>query len=126
MSQKSNKPTRSAGDIGKWILIVVLLAVGLTANYYYYHVAWGIRAAVGIVYTIILLGIALTTAKGRLALEFLQGSRIELRKVTWPTRAETVQSTFAVMMMIIFTAIVLWGLDSILMYGVRLLTGQRG
>src|SRR3990167_3567612 len=122
MNQKSGKPTRSANEIGKWILILILLTAGLAANYHYYDVAWGIRAAIGIVYIIILLGLALITQKGKLALEFFQGARFELRKVTWPTRAETIQSTFAVMVMIVFTAIVLWGLDSILMWAMRWLT----
>ncbi len=129
MSQKpvNRTPQKSkSGDIGKWILIWALLIAGLTANYYYYHTAWGIRAAIGIVYFIILLGLALTTNKGKKAAEFFKGARIELRKVTWPTRPETVQSTVAVMAMIIATSIVLWGLDSILMWAVRWLTGQRG
>lgn len=110
----------------KWLVIVILLAAGIVANYIYSDVAWAIRAAIGIVVAILLLVIAGFTAKGRLAWGFLKGSRTELRKVVWPTRQETIQTTLVVVAMVVVTALILWGLDTLFMWAIGWLTGQRG
>mgnify|MGYP001563396215 CR=1 FL=1 len=46
-------------------------------------------------------------------LTFLQESKIELKKVTWPTREETIQSTVAVIIISGIVAAFLGGLDFI-------------
>ncbi len=113
-------------DSFKWLLIVLLIAGAIVANSYYSHIAWALRAAAGIVLAIIVLAIASQTAKGKSAWVFIKGSRAELRKVVWPTRQETIQTTLVVIVMVIVAAILLWGLDSVLVWLVGWLTGQRG
>jgi preprotein translocase subunit SecE len=39
---------------------------------------------------------------------------IELRKVVWPTRQETNQTTLIVVAVVIFMSLVLWALDTVL------------
>jgi preprotein translocase subunit SecE len=58
--------------------------------------------------------IALKTKVGGGALAFLGETQTEVRKVVWPTRQETVQTTLVVMLMVTLVAILLWGVDSLL------------
>ena len=111
-------------DITLWALIVVLLAAGIVAYYYFQEVAWSLRAAAGLVLLCAVLAIAYQTAKGKLAWQFIKASRQELRKVVWPTRQETIQTTMVVVAMVIIMALILWGIDSLLMWLVNWFTGQ--
>ncbi len=113
-------------DRFKWLLVFLLLIAGIVANYYYSQVAWGIRAAAGLVLLIVIVAIAFWTKKGRQAWSFIKAARGELRKVTWPTRQETIQTTLVVVAMVVVTALVLWGLDTFFFWAVSLVTGQRG
>jgi len=74
----------------------------------------GILAAVGIA-----IGIAATTAKGKSLIGFLGTSRSEVRKMVWPTRAETMQTTLMVFIMVVILAIFLWFIDMLLGFGVK-------
>ena len=70
--------------------------------------------------------IAFTTDKGRAAWEFMGDSRTELRKVVWPTRKETTQTTLVVFGVVTLVAIFLWMVDGILSWVVRLVLGHGG
>ncbi len=70
--------------------------------------------------------VALQTEAGRNARDFLRGSMLEIRKVVWPTRKETTQTTLIVILMVIIVGILLWLLDMFLLWAVQLLTGQGG
>jgi preprotein translocase subunit SecE len=50
---------------------------------------------------------------------------MEMRKVVWPTREETMQTTLVVAGMVIILALLLWGMDSLLVWLIGWLTGQR-
>lgn len=97
----------------RWLGVLVLLVAGLFANQYYAAVAWGIRAAVGIVVFLAALGLAATTSQGIKARVFIRSAKIELRKVVWPTRQETVQMTVIVIIMVLIASLILWGLDGL-------------
>ena len=71
-------------------------------------------------------GIAFTTSTGHAILSFGRESRAEVRKVVWPTRQETVQTTLMVVVAVILLGIFLWLIDMILLEAVQLLTGQGG
>jgi preprotein translocase subunit SecE len=69
--------------------------------------------------------IAVTTELGRAGLEFAKEARVELRKVVWPTRKETVQVTLTVIVMVIVVALFLWLVDWLLGIGVQALTQPK-
>jgi preprotein translocase subunit SecE len=124
MSQKfETSPVDSGKDRLVWGLIGLLLAASLAANYYYVDFPWALRATGWILVSIIVIVLALFTAKGQEIKAFSKEARIELRKVVWPTRQETVQSTMVVAVMVIITALLLWGIDSVLMYLIATFTG---
>ena len=84
--------------------------------------AWALRAAAGVILICLLVAIAATTALGSKAWRFMIEAKAELRKVVWPTRAETVQTSLLVVVMVIIVVLILWGLDSVLMWGIGFLT----
>lgn len=113
-------------DTAKWILVALLLIGGIVANTYFNQVNWAIRTAIGLLDVVAIAFIIFQTASGRVFWRFVQAARVELRKVVWPTRQETMQTTLMVVAMVVVTALVLWGLDTLFFWLVGLLTGQRG
>ncbi|GGI93236.1 preprotein translocase subunit SecE [Shewanella gelidii] len=110
-------------DIVKWGLVVILLAAAIFGNQYYSDESVLIRA-ISVVVTFVVAGfIALQTEKGKQAMSFARESHIEVRKVVWPTRQEALNTTFVVLAATGVMALVLWGLDSLLMVIVNLITG---
>jgi preprotein translocase subunit SecE len=75
---------------------------------------------------IVAAGIAFTTSTGQAILSFGRESRAEVRKVVWPTRQETVQTTLMVVVAVIILGIFLWLIDMMLLNAVQMLTGQGG
>jgi preprotein translocase subunit SecE len=61
---------------------------------------------------------------GRRFWQFILDSRVELRKVVWPTRQETMQTTAVVFGFIVIAGMFFWLLDLLLAWVTRLLTGQ--
>jgi preprotein translocase subunit SecE len=57
--------------------------------------------------------------------EFLQQVRTEVSKVTWPTRRETIITTFMVLLMSFVAAIFFLGVDWVLGMVVQLILGMR-
>lgn len=70
--------------------------------------------------------VAAQTDFGRVVLGFLRDSNTEVRKIVWPTRQETVQTTLGVVLMVLVVALFLWVLDSSLAWLVQAVTGRGG
>jgi preprotein translocase subunit SecE len=64
--------------------------------------------------------------RGRDFWQFVLDSRIELRKIVWPTREETGQTTLVVFVFVIIMGVFFWLLDLALAWATRALTGQGG
>jgi preprotein translocase subunit SecE len=126
MVLKAQNPENSKNDWLKWSIAMMALVAGVAANYYYSAIALPIRIGVGAVIVAFVAFVIAQTQKGQWALQFVKDARNELRKVTWPTREETTQTTLVVAAMVIILALLLWGMDSVLMWLVGWLTGQRG
>src|SRR3990167_4743419 len=119
-----NAQQTSQYDSLKWIFVSFLVIGGIVANTYFNHVAWALRLAAGLVLIVVALLVALRTAIGRAFWTFALASRIELRKVVWPTRQETIQTTLVIVAMVVVTALILWGLDTLFFWLVGWLAGQ--
>ncbi|ATC96191.1 preprotein translocase subunit SecE [Pseudoalteromonas tunicata] len=122
MSTNVETPSSSM-DALKWLVTFALLSGAVVGNFVFEELSVLIRA-VGIVAAI---GAALATAaqteKGRTFIAFAKEARIEVRKVVWPTRQETLHTTFIVMIATVVMALILWGLDGALFRIVGFLTG---
>lgn len=133
MNQKSNVRVLGQDEANqprlnglKWTIVFFLVIGGIVANTYFQNIAWALRAAAGIVVFALAVFIALQTSVGQLFWSFAKGARVELRKVVWPTRQETIQTTLVVVGMVVIAALVLWGLDTLFFSLVGWLTGQKG
>lgn len=114
----------SAADKFKWLITIALLAVAVVGNSLYGEtVSVVIRTASVIVLIALALGLAATTIKGKAAITFAREARIEIRKVVWPTRQETMQTTLIVLAVSVVMALVLWGIDGIMVRLVEFATG---
>jgi preprotein translocase subunit SecE len=107
----------------KLILAVLLVAGGIGGFYYFGDKPDLIRVAVVLLGAVLAVLIAATTATGRSTWEFFKGSRMELRKVVWPARKETMQITLVVVVMVILVAVYMWVIDWGLHRVVRVVTG---
>lgn len=121
-----NQSKMTRFDSLKWTVVSFLLIGGIVANTYFNNTAWTLRAAVGIVLLTVMSFLLLQTKQGQVFWSFVKGARIELRKVVWPTRQETVQTTLVVVAMVVVAALILWGIDTLFFWLVAWLTGQRG
>ena len=125
MTGKSNNEKQPLNII-LWGATVVLVVIALWANYHFSQIALPLRMIGWLCVIGIGLGFVVLTSQGRRAIGQLSDARSELRKVVWPTRQEVVQMTFMVIAFVAVMSLILWGLDSVLLYVVGLLTGQRG
>ena len=99
-------------DTAKWLVVFALVAVAVVGNSYYSDQSLLYRV-LGILAIAAIAGmVALQTAKGAAFWALVKGSRTEVRKVVWPTRQESVQTTLIVVAFVIVVALLLWGLDT--------------
>lgn len=114
----------SALDTLKLLIALGLMVGGLVAYYMLPELALPLRVLCVIAGVIAGALVGMTTHKGRTFAKFVQGSRVEIRKVVWPTRQETTQVTIAVFIFTFLLGLFFWGLDSVLLWLTRLATGQ--
>ena len=109
------------------LAIAVLVVISTIAGFYVFSEHSFLLRLGGLVIGIaVSIGIAMQTEKGRRLWIFCQDSQIEVRKVVWPTRQETLQTTMIVILVVIIVSIILWLLDMFLGWSVRSLMGQGG
>ncbi len=120
----ANTETNSSSmDVLKWGLVVILLLGAVVGNHMLGDVATAVRAAGVIVLVGVALLVAAQTSKGKVAVAFAKESRTEVKKVVWPTRQETIQTTIIVFVVTAITSILLWGMDALLVRLVAFITG---
>ena len=107
------------------LIVAILLLLGGIVGYYHFDAyptlarVLGVLAATGVA-----IIVAMQTLKGRTFMGFVVESQIEVRKVVWPTRAETLQATLAVVVMVVVLGVMLWMFDMLLLKVVKMLTGR--
>ena len=122
MKANAETPTKSMDAI-KWFVVFALVAAAIIGNSLYGELSIVLRATGVVVLVAIACGIAAMTAKGKTAITFARESRMEVRKVVWPTRQETLQTTLIVLAVTVAMALILWGVDGVMVRLVRIFTG---
>jgi preprotein translocase subunit SecE len=117
---------RSPLDTAKLVVAFLLAAAGIALFYWFddapqYYRIPGLLVVVGVAAALVV-----ATAAGRSLLGFARDARTELRKVVWPTRQETVQTTLVVLVMVFIVGIFLWLLDMFFLWAVNRLMGLGG
>ena len=115
---------RGTFDLIKWIVVTALVVGGIWANWYYSDEINVLLRALAMVAVTIFAGfIGLQTEKGKALWEMAREARSEIRRVVWPTRQETIQTTAIVILLMIIFSLILWGLDSFLSWLVKSIIG---
>lgn len=100
------------------LAIATAILVGGVVSYYQLPSWMGpdvsilLRVGVVLLAIVVALAVAATSQYGMSLIEFSKGSRIELRKMVWPTRPETIQTTGIVLVMVVIVALFLWAIDA--------------
>ena len=113
-------------DTFKLAVALVLLGGAVFAFYWYEDQSLLMRVLGLLGVAAVSILIASQTALGRSTWTFIGSTRTEVRKVVWPTRAETTQTALAVLVIVLLLGVVIWLLDMFILWAVRLLTGQGG
>ncbi|MEI6355152.1 MAG: preprotein translocase subunit SecE [Methylococcus sp.] len=123
MSAKADSSS-SGIDIVKLVLAIIVLIGGIVGYYHFADKSLIYRVLGVLLSGLLSMGMVLTTQLGRQFLGFLVEARVEVRKVVWPNRQETVQSTLVVVALVFLVGLILWTLDAGLFWGISRLTGQ--
>jgi len=126
MVAKTETDVSNKLDTFKLVIAIAILLAGIAGFYYYAEISLLYRVLGLVAIVIVAAGIAFTTSTGHAILSFGRESRAEVRKVVWPTRQETVQTTLMVVVAVIILGIFLWLIDMVLLNAVQMLTGQGG
>ena len=126
MTTTTETSESGALDVLKLLMAAGLLVGGLFA--YYWYLEWMLWQRVllvlgGLAASVVVAG---TSTQGQRLWAFIQGSRIEIRKVIWPTKQETTQTAIAVFIFTLVMSLFFWALDSGLLWLTRRLVGSAG
>lgn len=95
-----------------WAVAVALIAAGIYGNTYFGGESLLYRVLGLLAVAIVAALVAAQTLQGKAFWELLKGARTEIRKVVWPTRQETMQTSLLVMVVVVLVGLLLWGLDT--------------
>ena len=124
MAEVQTSEGASAKDTALMALSVLVLLAGIVAFYWYDEDALALRLAMVGGGVVVAAGLLWISWYGREFRQFAQAARVELRKVVWPSREDTVRTTVMVIIFAIAMGVFFWVLDMILTWLIRWLTGQ--
>jgi preprotein translocase subunit SecE len=123
MVAKTEEVVSNKLDTFKLLLAIAILISGIV-GFYYYEAESQLYRVLGVVFAAgVAVAISATTNLGQGLIGFGREARMEVRKVVWPTRQETVQTTFMVIVAVIIIGIFLWLIDMLLAQAIQMVTG---
>jgi preprotein translocase subunit SecE len=124
MGTKVDDPKK--GDLLFASTAIVLLIAGISSNYYLASQSVLLRAVIFLAMALAAIFSLYKTTIGQKALVYWQEALIEIKKVVWPTKKETIQSTVGVLAMVFIMGIFLWSVDAVLVRVVAWLLQHNG
>jgi preprotein translocase subunit SecE len=108
----------SAVDVVLWILALALLVGATLVNQYlpaYWQPATDVWTRVGVItgMIVVAIGMLYATHQGKGFMTLLKDAQVELRRITWPTKQDTFQTTWIVLVIVLIMSLILWGIDTI-------------
>ncbi|MEJ2394500.1 MAG: preprotein translocase subunit SecE [Candidatus Thiodiazotropha sp.] len=120
----ANSQVAASGFDTVKLLLAVAIVVGAILGFYYLDAYSQLLRVIGL---LVLVGVAAfivyQTAVGRAIWSFAAASKVEVRKVVWPSRQETIQTTLIVFVMVLVMGVVLWLFDMMLGAILKAVTG---
>ena len=124
MNTQSETGQSGALDIVKLLIAAAAIIGGLYSYYFFeFQISLPLRVLMVLGGAGAGIAIAMTSTQGQRLWHFIQGSRVEIRKVVWPTRQETTQTAIAVFVFTLIMGVFFWILDSGLLWLTRKLVG---
>jgi preprotein translocase subunit SecE len=124
--QASTSGVGGAVDTAKLVGAIVLVFAGLVAFYALRAqpdwLRW-LAVVAGVLLAAVVFG---SSERGKAFWQFMLAARLELRKVVWPERQETLRFTAVVFIFVATAGVFFWLLDVFLAWATRHLTGQGG
>ncbi len=124
MAEVQTSEAASAKDTALMTLSILVLLAGVVAFYWFDEDPLPLRLGMVAGGLVVAGGLLWISWYGREFRQFAQAARVELRKVVWPSREDTVRTTIMVIAFAIVMGLFFWVLDMILTWMIRLLTGQ--
>ena len=123
MSNPQNAASSAGGTL--IILLSLVMLCGAIGGYYYFEAQPVVVRVVGLLAGVAAsLFVFVRSARGAVIWDYIRGSRTEVRKMVWPTRQETLQTTLIIAVFVLIFAVFLWLLDMALVEIVQFLTGR--
>ena len=120
MSTQTETSESGVLDIIKLLIAAAAIVGGLYSYYSYeFQIALPLRVLMVLGGAGAGIAIAMTSTQGQRLWHFIQGSRVEIRKVVWPTKQETTQTAIAVLVFTLIMSVFFWLLDSGLLWLTR-------
>jgi preprotein translocase subunit SecE len=111
-------------DALKLWVAVLMTGAGIAGFYYFADVILVLRVLGLLAVAAVSMAVAYQTGVGRQVIGFVSGAQNEVRRMVWPSRTETLQTTMAVIFIVLLVGVFLWLLDMVLLRAVQFLTGQ--
>jgi len=126
MAMNEQVQEQGGGGTAMTVVAALLVLAGVAAYYVLGSSATWLRWA-AVVAGLVLGGLVFTfSAQGRAFGRFIAEARIELRKVIWPSKQDTWQTTAVVFGFVVISGVFFWVLDLFLAWATKLLSGQGG
>jgi preprotein translocase subunit SecE len=123
MNAKADSQSGQLDTLKLWAAIL-LMGAGIYGYYYFADVMVVLRVLGLLAVAAIAIAIVYQTGVGRQVVGFVGGAQNEVRRMVWPSRTETLQTTMAVVFIVLVVGVFLWLLDMVLLRAVQFLTGQ--
>lgn len=109
----------------KWLLVGLLTITMVVVNLKLNTISAPVMSILWILWLVGSAAIASFTSVGKKAKAFVMDAKVELLKVVWPSRQETIQMTVIIMVVVFVISMILWGVDSSLLWLVGKLTSLK-
>ena len=126
MNEQAEKTGVAFVDVLKIALAAAALIGGVVAFYWFDKEPQFLRVLMVLGGLVAGLALLVWSSPGRELWGYVQSSRVELRKMVWPTRQETWRTTLVVFVFVLALAVFFWVVDMGLAWGARHVTGQGG
>ena len=124
MTDETKSDAATTADNAKLTVAILCVVAGI-AGYYLLDNLW-LRWG-SVVAGLALGGVVVAlSGYGRRLWAFTESARVELRKVVWPTRDETLKTTIAVFVFVTIAGVFFWLLDLVLAWATRFWTSPGG
>jgi len=124
MSESKNIIKRHS-NIPLTMLSLVVLMIGIVMFYYFSEIRLFYRVLGMLVVIGMSIIILYQTDFGKTAYSYIIDSKVELKKVTWPTKQETTQTALGVIVIVVIIGLILWLLDMLFAWAIGNLYGIR-